>query len=346
MATQSLLLSCFLMGLGVAQHPVSEGIQTQNVPSSTVGSSASGAVGSATSTEPPYLQDDNQCDLYEIVKIEDSAKIFCFCGLVFPDWLGPNLPANCAAVPGLEDFADYLEEQCPDDPKVVPYLYASVQHEVLACAHCPQVQECQNISQVLNRHGVPFWDDSTANNESCPFFPDDPTDDQGKGLHFRRDATASIFRSTSGDSLERSDADEPYHPILKSVYEDCDALEDPELRLDCVIKEIQRALCEQEPWIPACEDLESDRTDGLPSKPAASDNELSDEIFDTDGGVQVADDDDSLSQRQVTAAPEPTETASLDDWDVASRMHEFIIHPGVPAFYRLQLGTKRFDKDR
>lgn len=325
MMTQSLLLSCLLMGLGVAHHPASEGTQTQNVPSSTTASwaidaagsatstqiqnviitkvidwrdrsstavsSATSDAGSATSTVPPRLQDDIECDVFEVFKIKDAAKTFCFCGLNFPDWLGPNLPAKCEAVPGVEDYADYLEEQCPDDPEIVPFICLEVQKEVPACAYCPQVQECQNLSQVLNRHDVPFWDDSAANNESCPFFS---PDDQGKNLHFRRDATASVFRSILEDSLERPDADEPYHPILKAIYEDCDALEDPELHLDCVIKEIQRSLCEQEPWILACEDLESDGAGELPSKPVVSD-------------------DGPLSQLPVTAAPEPTETASLAD---------------------------------
>lgn len=111
----------------------------------------------------------------------------------------------------------------------------------------------------------------------------------------------------------QSDADEPYPPALKPIYDGCDALEDPAEHTRCVLAELQRALCEKEPWIRECQYLDSALPDELLSKFNTIDNDLLDEILDTDGVVPVAD-DDVFRRHQVTAALQPTETAGLFDW--------------------------------
>ncbi|KAG6363476.1 hypothetical protein INS49_008576 [Diaporthe citri] len=92
----------------------------------------------------------------------------------------------------------------------------------------------------------------------------------------------------SSFSLEQRGVDEPYHPSLKPIYDDCNVLGGPGKTHN---------------------DSGSGRVDELSSQPNTIDNDLLDEIFDTDGVVPVADDDDLPRRPQVTAAPEATQAA-------------------------------------
>lgn len=191
------------------------------------------------------------------------------------------------------------------------------------CKSCPETTECQPLSQQLKLDSVQYWDDKGVNDKSCPSdTPDNQSEDPAKytrTITFPLEPTPPRYtrtitlplEPTPEASLERRRADEPYHPTLKPIYIDCNVLEDPEQHTRCVLAELERALCELEPWIRECQDLDSGRADELWSKSATIDSDLLDEIFDTDEIVSVAGDDDVTRPTQVGNAPEETEIARL-----------------------------------
>lgn len=120
--------------------------------------------------------------------------------------------------------------------------------------------------------------------------------------HTREIVNRAVFsRHTNEDRLEPQGEDEPYHPVLRPIHDDCDILEDPELHLMCVLEELERALCEQEPWHPECRDSEVSTAEEL---------DLLGEGF----VIPIADDGGFLGQAQATAASELWEIAGPIEW--------------------------------
>lgn len=304
MATKSLLLSCLLVGLGNAQHPVSEATQAQDTPALT------SPAGLATSTDPPLPPELWECEILpeDIPKYNELAsgvqKMFGFLPICLSPPTIPDIP-ECEA---LLEYVDFLRPKCSNLP--VHYEIANTFGDVNTdssgswtsepagyakphninpprimwvvdkirevgipgvcgfdgyeiklsclqyhrsiqwCTLCPETTECRAFSQQLKLDGVQFWDDNGVNDKSCTSSPSD----EDETLLRQRDATAAGSRPAHGNSLEQQDADEPYHPALKPIYDDCDVLEDPEEHTTCVLVELGRALCEREPWIRECWD--------------------------------------------------------------------------------------------
>lgn len=112
MAMKSLLLSYLLLGMGIAQHPVSEETQTGDNPTSTV------PAGFATSTDPPLPPEDWDCEFSpeDLAKHNELAsriqqmplQVILACSLV------PN-----KGLPGCEplrEMEDLLQQKCSNKP--------------------------------------------------------------------------------------------------------------------------------------------------------------------------------------------------------------------------------------
>lgn len=267
-------------------------------------------------------QDRTKCELspQEKTKLQElKSRIFqqmsplycdnCICHSFISDW--PELTnqdwAKCEVV---QDMLDFLRPKCPHLDEVFTPDCASHQQEIQRCITCPETRDCRALWQGFKLNGLQYWDDNDVNDTSCAF----ASPNEGERLVRQRNTDTVGFRSVHGENKMQRDADEPYHPALKPIYDDCDVLEDPEEHTRCVLAELQRALCEKEPWIRECQYLESALPDELLSKFNTIDNDLLDEILDADGVVLVADDDNELHRPQMSAALEPTETAGLFDW--------------------------------
>lgn len=376
MATKSFLLSCLLMGLGVAQHPILEGTQTQDTPTFTV------AAGFATSTDPPLPPEYWGCEFSPddlpkfnelFSRVEQMPDQVVWDCLFQPD--APDTP-ECEVV---ESYRDFLLQRCPNVPHSV-YLLSNVFEDVnadssdswsvgsanyamldnnpqsalegevrptftspadfafstppvlLPCELSPEdvPKFTELYSRVINmsdedwaactpRPTVPHIPECEPLHEYWDFLDQKclgPPADALSNILERANASSSGSWTVepadhSSSSPEQQGADEPYHPALKPIYDNCDVLEDPEEHTLCVLAELQRALCEQEPWIPECQDLGLGRADELSSQSNTIDNDLLDEIFDTGGVVLVVDDDDLPRRPQVSGAPEPTEIDGL-----------------------------------
>lgn len=232
----------------------------------------------------------------------------CLCDLTIPDWpelINPDR-ASCEAV---EAFKDFYEPRCPGLYEIGAPVCTGWQETYQECTSCPENMECQALWRRLKSVGMQFWDKNGVNDESCTSSP--PIG--GESLLRQCETTAVGSRPAHGDSLEQQDADEPYHPALKPIYDDCDVLEDPEEHAICVLAGLERALCEREPWIRECRDWQQGSAEQSSSKYATLDNELLDEIFYTGGVVPVAD-DDFHHRPLATAASEPTVTDRLIEW--------------------------------
>lgn len=292
MATKSLLLSCLLVGLGIAQHPVSEATQAQDTPTLT------SPAGFATSTDPPLPPELWECEILpeDLPKYNELAsgvqEMFGFLPICLSPPTIPDIP-ECEA---LLEYVDFLRPKCsnlpvydeiantsgdvntdssgswtsepagyakPHNTNPPPIMWVvdkirelgipggmQFHRSIQWCTFCPETTECQALSQQLQLDGLHFWDDNGVNNKSCTSSP--PNEDET--LLRQRDANAAGSRPAHGNSLEQQDADEPYRPALKSIYDDCDVLEDLEERTMCVLVELGRALCEREPWIRECWD--------------------------------------------------------------------------------------------
>lgn len=264
MAIKSFLLSCLLMGLGTAQHPVLEGTQTQDTPTFTV------PAGFSTSTDSALPPEEWRCKFSP----EDLIEYY-------------ELASRVQKTP-VEVVKECLVQSNPPDTPVCELVERFVDFLLPKCTNMPPDYLLSNIFEDVNADSS---DSSTVEPASHGSF-----------------------------SLEQRGGDESYHPALKPIYDDCDVLEDPEQHTICVLAELGRALCEQEPWIPLCQDSESGSADEFSSKSNIIDNDLLDEIFDTDGVVLVADDDDLPRRPQVSGAPEATEIARLIEGDPLSNL--------------------------
>lgn len=232
----------------------------------------------------------------------------CACRSLISDWpdlINPDRP-KCEVV---QELLDFQLQKCPDYYGDMISTCADLQEEPRRCISCPETRDCQALWQHLKQNGLQYWDDNDVNDTSCAF----ASPDEGESLVRQRNTDTGEFRSVHGENKKQRDADEPYHPALKPIYDDCDVLEAPAEHTRCVLAELQRALCEKEPWIRECQYLESALPDESSSKFNTIDNDLLDEILDADGVVPVAD-DDVFRRPQVTAAVQPTETAGLFDW--------------------------------
>lgn len=232
----------------------------------------------------------------------------CLCRFLISDWPEP-INTDSAKCEVVQEVLDFHRPKCPDYYENKTSDCAGFQEQFRRCISCPETRDCQDWWQRLKLDGLQYWDDNDVNDTSCAF----ASPDEGESLVRQRNTDTVEFRSVHGESLMQRAADEPYHPALKPIYDDCDVLEDPEEHTRCVLAELQRALCEKEPWIRECQFLDSALPDELLSKFNTIDNDLLDEILDTDGVVPVAD-DDVFRRPQVTATLQPTETAGLFDW--------------------------------
>lgn len=232
----------------------------------------------------------------------------CLCHSLVSDWPEPTDPdwAKCEV---LQELQDFVRLKCPDFYESLTSECASRKQEIQQCTSCPETRDCQALWQDLKFDDLQYWDDKDVNDTSCAF----SSPDKGESLVRQRKTDTVRSRSVHGEDLMQRDADEPYYPALKPIYDDCDVLEDPAGHTRCVLAELQRALCEKEPWIRECQYLESALHDEPLSKLNTIDNDLLDEILDADGVVPVAD-DDVFRRPHVTAALQPTETAGLFDW--------------------------------
>lgn len=329
MATKVVLLSYLLMGMGIAQHPLSEETQTPQV---------NPWLGFATSDDHPLPPDEWGCE----ISPEELPKYNALYTRM--DQLPEKTFFKCLPLPAIPDtpecepvreFIGFLEQKCSNLPGHVPlnsFLHAKSDssetwtsrpagHGVLDhtnpppiawvtdwihefglsgicgepprasfpspicaqfgksiewCKSCPETTECQALSQQLKLDGVQYWDDKGVNDKSCP---SNTLDNQSEDPPRYTRVITYPLEPTPEASLERRNADEPYHPTLKPIYIDCDVLEDPEQHTRCVLAELERALCEREPWIRECQDLDSGRADELWPKSATIDSDLLDEIF-------------------------------------------------------------------
>lgn len=378
MATKSFLLSCLLMGLGVAQHPTLEGTQTQATSIFTV------PAGFATSIDPPLPPEEWGCQFSP----EDLTKYKELHLRV--EQMPTQLIAKCLIEPGapdtpecepLKSFVDFLSQKCSNMPP--GYLLSNIFEDVnadtsdswsvgsanyamldnnaqdaldrevrptftspadFAASTPPVLLPCDLSPEDVPKFTELFHRKNNMSDEdwmACTPSPTVPHIPECEPLHElwdflvqkclgpQGDVLSNIIERVNADSrdswtiepadhssfsLEQRSADEPYHSALKPIYDDCDVLEDPEEDTTCVLAELERALCEQEPWIPLCRDSESGRADGFSPKSNIIDNDLLDEIFDTDGVAPVADNNDLPRRPQVTAAPEATKAARPIEW--------------------------------
>lgn len=337
MATKSLLLSCLLMGLGISQHPISEGNQTPGTPTFT------DPADFTTSTDPPVPPKGHVCvaspeDVTKFEELESRVRevpnqTFEDCRALPPVPI-PDTP-ECEVV---VEYLAFLTQKCEPEFDVLSHTREVVNSDssnswdwtvgpagystpnntdpgsmiIEWCTSCPETVSCQDLLQLLKLlKGVQLWDDNGVNDKSCP---SSNPDDQGGSLRRQRDAAAVVSRPTHEHRLEPQGENEPYHPALKPIYDGCDELENPVLHLMCVLAELERALCEQEPWHRECQDLGASSAEEL---------DLLDDGFDLDGVIPFADDDGFLGQPQVTAPSEPTESARLIEWMSWSGLEPF-----------------------
>lgn len=357
MATKSLLLSCLVMGLGIAQHPVSEGTQTQYITTITVTVTATATAGFATSTDLPLPPEEWGCEFSP----EDLTKHNELTSRVLQ--MPKQSLAKCIFLPGALDtpecepaksLADFHKQKCPNIPPVYrlsnileranssdSWTVEPVGHPVLDNTKLVDSAQCELSPQELEEFDQLYirfkQQPSSWKCSSGEINPDEPECKAAQELddflaqrcfvpldnllHIRENANRDRRDSRtigppdhSSFNLEQQGADEPYHPTLKAIYDDCDVLEDSEEHTMCVLAKLERALCDQEPWIPLCHYSEPGSADEFSSKSNIIDNDLLDEIFDTDAVVSVADNDDFPRRPQVTAAPEPTEAARPIKW--------------------------------
>lgn len=409
MATKSFLLSCLLMGLGVAQHPILEGTQTQATSIFTV------PAGFATSIDPPLPPEEWGCEFSpeDLTKYNELASRIA--------QMPKQLVVKCLFEPGAPDtpeceliksFSDFLKKKCPNIPadyllsNIFEYVNAdssdswsvgsanyamldnnpqsALEGEVrptftspadFATSTPPVLLPCELspedvpkftelYSRVINmsdedwaactpRPTVPHIPECEPLHEYWDFLDQKclgPPADALSNILERANASSSGSWTVepadhSSSSPEQQGADEPYHPALKPIYDNCDVLEDPEEHTLCVLAELQRALCEQEPWIRECQDLGSGRADELSSQSNAMDNDLLDEIFDTGGVLPVADDDDLPRRPQVSGAPEPTEIGRLIE-EIHSSSLKKLFQECAHAFGHISVGHCVYEKMR
>lgn len=353
MATKSLLLSCLVMGLGIAQHPVSEGTRTQFTATITVTADV------ATSTDPPLPPERWGCEFSpeDLTKYNELASRLWN----FP----PESVIKCIFLPGppdtpecelLESLDDFLNQRCSNLPPV--HLLSNILERAnisdswtvepagdpvtnktnpVGNAHCelspqeliefaelyiraeqqPQSGECVSGEMIVS--DAP---ECKAMQELTNFFvskcfvpPSDVLSHVREKVNSDNSDSSTVGPADhTSFSLEQRGADQPYHPTLKPIYDDCDVLEDSEEHTMCVLAKLERALCEQEPWIPLCQESEAGSADEFSSKSNIIDNDLLDEIFDTDGGAPVADDHDLPHRPQLSGEPEATEAARPIEW--------------------------------
>lgn len=256
-----------------------------------------------------------ECDAWGTLRVLEegtAAGTFCTCSYSNPYWLKDPIRMfqvceEQTTMEFVKGIVEHFEEHCPY-PGFGYFICTSFEDRLRACKSRPRDPECQHLSQVLKDFGSPYWDDSKPHDKSSSSVS---PGEQIETLHRRQNLWSVVSTLTDQDTLERRGADEPYHPVLKRVFEDCDALNDVELLLECIIKVIQRALYERDPQIVGCEDVWSDGDDEVPFNPAASDN----------------NEDSSHSQFQVTAAPQQVTTGPfVDGDDLIQRMKYLLWH--------------------
>lgn len=365
----------FSNNLGIGQHPVSEGTQMQDIPTSTSPATF------ATSTPPSSPPAERKCelsskDILEFWELQsrvqqmpeqDVAKSSTLDSSHLPDY------PECEPI---QEVLSFLKQKCPrpqvgvradvfedvdeDNPAFIhlpprdwgcgfpddPAKYEEILsnwwempiQDAANCSpslpdlHVPDYAECEPVQEFMDLlkelcsepasdvlSNIPK-DVSHDNDMSCLSWS---AVDWSESHRRHNEADICVPRPAQGVSLGKQDSDEPYDPDLKPVYDFCDVLEDPEEHTMCVLAELARALCEQDPWIAFCQDLESGGADWFSSKSATIYNELLDEIFDTDDVVPVADEDELPRHPQVSAASEATEIARLIEKIPLSSLEKF-----------------------